>query len=99
MLREMGHLQRHRPCGSHVAKNHDGTGYRSLAISYGGDRIFNGHFHAIAPDQDAVRGKAHGLVFADGHPNRIRCSFARIAIDDLEYIRSEEHTSELQSLR
>ena len=85
MLGQIGHSERQRPRRAHVVKHHDGAGHLSSAVVDGCGGILDGGFDSVAPDQDAVRGEAHGLVFPNRQRHGIRHGFASGGIDDPEH--------------
>ena len=85
MLGQIGHPERHRPRRAHVAKHHDGAGHLSSAVVDGRGGILDGDFTSVAPDQDAVRGEAYGLVFPNRQRHGILRGFASGGIDDSEH--------------
>ena len=80
----MGHLQRHRPCRAHVAKNDDRSGGLPFAVVDGGNGVFDRNFKSVTPDEDAVRRQVHGPVLPDCHLHRIRNGFAARGVQDSE---------------
>src|ERR1700674_3979154 len=84
MLSGVSHLQRHGAGGTYVAEDDYCSGGFSFAVVDGGNRIFNGNFKTVAPDENTVGWQVHGPILPNRLLHRTWGGYAAGGIQDLK---------------
>src|SRR5579863_5420150 len=84
MLGRMGHLLRHGPRRAHIAEDNYGSGGQTFTVVNGSDRVLDGDFKPITPDEDTIGRQMHAEELAAFHFHRIGDDFTSGGVQDSE---------------
>lgn len=90
VFRRMRHLQGHRPGLAYVPKNDDGSNNSPITIVDGGNKVFDGDFETVSPNENGVLGQVHCSVNSNGQIHRVGDD---LAIGVVKYAENLRHGS------